>query len=200
MENKMIRFIDSRYNELFKIPDGGNVVLTSFNGEKATCTCHYMGDCHVMIGNNVYHICQFAEIMERNGTVIAPEIIKEGNICDTYEVYQIRDVRNTDYCFRSFEEAGKHFNRADYIQMYAGMLAPKTTLEDLYVKHNRDNRPFGKTMHSLSVSDVVVLNRNGESTAYYVDTFGFTDVSKLFNQALTADRDIKTRKPKETER
>ena len=27
--------------------------------------CRYIDDCHVEIGSELYHICQFAEIMER---------------------------------------------------------------------------------------------------------------------------------------
>ncbi|MDO4531078.1 MAG: replication initiator protein A, partial [Bacillota bacterium] len=34
---------------------------------------------------------------------------------------------------------------------------------------NHDERPFGRRMHSLSVSDVVVLHRNGEKKAFYID-------------------------------
>ena len=72
-ELKNIRFIDSNYNTLFFVPDGGNVVLTYSDGENLTRPCKYMGEYHAQIGNYVYHICEFAEKMERNGTTYAPE-------------------------------------------------------------------------------------------------------------------------------
>lgn len=72
-ETKMIRFIDSDYNTLFYVPDGGNVVLTYSDGEKLTRPCKFLDECHTQIGSNVYHICEFAERMERNGTTYAPE-------------------------------------------------------------------------------------------------------------------------------
>lgn len=70
---KKIRFIDSDYNTLFFVPDGGNVVLTCSDGEKLIRPCKYLDDYHVKIGSNVLHICEFAEKMERNGTYYAPE-------------------------------------------------------------------------------------------------------------------------------
>ena len=73
MDKNMIRFIDSRYNELFLVPDGGNVVLTYPDGEKVTRSCQYIDEYHAQIGSLVYHSCEFAEIMERNGTKYAPQ-------------------------------------------------------------------------------------------------------------------------------
>lgn len=72
-QEKMIRFIDSSYNTLFYVPDGGNVVLTYSDGEKAVRPCKFLDEYHTQVGHNVYHICQFAEIMERNGTSYVPE-------------------------------------------------------------------------------------------------------------------------------
>lgn len=70
---KMICFINSHYDPLFYVPDGGNVVLTFSDGEKATRPCKFLDEYHTQVGHNVYHICQFAELMERNGTSYAPE-------------------------------------------------------------------------------------------------------------------------------
>lgn len=72
-QEKMIRFIDSKYQTLFYVPDGGNVVLTYSDGEKAVRPCKFLDEYHTQVGHNVFHICQFAEIMERNGTSYVPE-------------------------------------------------------------------------------------------------------------------------------
>lgn len=37
-------------------------------------------------------------------------------------------------------------------------------------------------MHSLSVSDVVVLTQAGKKTAYYADTIGFKEVPEFLAQ------------------
>ena len=73
LNDKEIRFIDSSYRELFRIPDGGKINITLNNGEQLTRQCKYIDDYHFELGKmgsnygNVYHICQFAKIMERNG-------------------------------------------------------------------------------------------------------------------------------------
>lgn len=72
-EDKKIRFIDSQYQTLFYIPDGANIALTYSDGETAVRPCKFIDDYHTQIGNSIFHICQFAESMERNGTKYAPE-------------------------------------------------------------------------------------------------------------------------------
>ena len=68
-----IRFIDSSYNELFKIQDGAKINITMYDGEKRTRVCRYIDETHFeTVGGDLYHICQFAEIMERNGNQYAP--------------------------------------------------------------------------------------------------------------------------------
>jgi hypothetical protein len=69
---KGIRFIDSHYNELFRIADGEQIVITEMTGEKKECTCRYIDEYHTAVGNSLYHICEFAELMERRGASYAP--------------------------------------------------------------------------------------------------------------------------------
>ena len=54
-------------------------------------------------------------------------------------------------------------------------------MEDIYRTFNIDH-PKDFKGHSLSVSDVVVLHQNGQDTAHYVDSFGFTQVPEFFIQ------------------
>lgn len=72
---KGIRFIDPHYKELFRIPDGDQIRITYTDGEKRDSVCRYIDDYHVEIGSvrsNLLHICQFAEMMERNGGTVIP--------------------------------------------------------------------------------------------------------------------------------
>lgn len=69
---KGIRFIDPHYKELFRIPDGGKIRITTAWGEKSERTCRYIDEYHAEIGNNLYHICEFAERMEQNGATYEP--------------------------------------------------------------------------------------------------------------------------------
>lgn len=70
--NRDIRFIDASYNTLFTIPDGGSIVITGRDGTKTTKACAYIDDYHTRIGCMTFHICEFAETMERIGSVYAP--------------------------------------------------------------------------------------------------------------------------------
>lgn len=67
-----IRFINSSYTELFRIPDGGKIVIFSPWREREELVCRYIDEYHMEVGNNLYHICEFAERMERSSSVYEP--------------------------------------------------------------------------------------------------------------------------------
>lgn len=75
-----IRFIDPEYNELFRIPDSGYIVVTRPEGEIFPGTqeewvgkCKFLDEAHTEINGECFHICQFAEIQERISSTIRPE-------------------------------------------------------------------------------------------------------------------------------
>ena len=68
-----IRFIDPHYNEKFRIPDGGKIIVTYAWGEKAEQTCRFIDEYHTEVGSHLYHICEFAERMEQNGHTCEPK-------------------------------------------------------------------------------------------------------------------------------
>jgi hypothetical protein len=72
MDTREIRFIDSHYNPLFTIKDGEDVVLERVDGDTVQLRCRFIDEYHFEAGNFVYHIYQFAEIMEKNGTRYRP--------------------------------------------------------------------------------------------------------------------------------
>lgn len=95
----------------------------------------------------------------------------------TFEIYQLKSGDEThDIRFQPYEDitkAGKKPDFANYEKVYDGNAADLSgnlgeKLELLFEKFNHD-RPEDFKGHSLSVSDVVVL----EDKAYYVDDVGF---------------------------
>ena len=79
-ENREIRFITPNYDELFRIPDGGSIVVTRPEGVEYISECKYLDETHFEDNNhNCWHICQFAEIQERNGATVKPETEPEIN-------------------------------------------------------------------------------------------------------------------------
>ena len=181
-DKRDIRFIDSEYHTLFTIKDGEGIVITCFDGERMVLPCKYIDDCHVCVGNSAYHICEFAEMQERNGNIYVPAASKISDEIGTYEIYQIPAIADVDYCFRPYAEAKGNLQSADYQRSYAGMYAKGNSLEDLWAKHNRDSRPFAHRMRSMSVSDIVVLTQGGRKTAYYADTIGFKVAPEFLEQ------------------
>ena len=66
-----IRFINSSYDTLFRIPDGGTVEV-QFPDRKFSAKCEYIDDYHTLVGDSVFHICEFAEQMEYQGNTVEP--------------------------------------------------------------------------------------------------------------------------------
>lgn len=106
----------------------------------------------------------------------------------TYEIYQLkRSDELLDYRFtplQQLENQGLKVDSANYEKIYSGNLADGETLDDLYREFNV-NRPADFTGHSLSVSDVVVINRGIESKAYYCDSFGFPELQNFIKNELS---------------
>lgn len=69
---KGIRFITPDYKEMFRIPDGDRIRMTLPSGETQEQTCRYIDETHLEVGNNLYHICEFAERMQCNGVKTIP--------------------------------------------------------------------------------------------------------------------------------
>lgn len=67
-----IRFIDSRYNDLFKLPNGG-FIQVDYPNETVLKRCVFIDPYHTQVGNNVFHICEYAECMERIGATYQAE-------------------------------------------------------------------------------------------------------------------------------
>ena len=65
-----VRFIDSHYKEKFRVADGDKVRIVTANGEFRDRTVRYIDDYHMELdsgfGDNLYHICEFAEHFEAN--------------------------------------------------------------------------------------------------------------------------------------
>ena len=104
---------------------------------------------------------------------------------DRYAIYQIRDDgKGREYLFMGTEYLkGQGFSveYEDYQMVYGDVIGENETLDSLYEKFNIGH-PLDFRGHSLSVSDVVAIKRDGEVTAHYVDSFGYTELPDFFHQ------------------
>lgn len=118
---------------------------------------------------------------------------------DKFGIYQLKDKPELNRLhFESTENLKKLGKYDDVVKLdnynliYVGELSElkentrEETLEAIFEKFNID-RPEDFRGHSLSVSDMVVLQENGENTAHYVDSFGFTEIPE-FIQELTGEK------------
>ena len=77
---------------------------------------------------------------------------------------------------------GVQLNKDDYELVYEGLVGEfrgNATLEGIFTQFNT-NQPADFTGHSLSVSDVIVISVDDKDTAYYCDSFGFTEMPEFF--------------------
>ena len=115
---------------------------------------------------------------------------------DTFSIYQVpAGPEGRDFRYRPYEElqaAGLAVDRKNYALVYTAPLDKKTTLEDIYRTFNADDRPAGFRGHSLSVSDVVVVNRGGKEEAHYCDSIGFTPVPEFMRESPIKTAEMST--------
>ena len=126
---------------------------------------------------------------------------------DKYGIYQLKDDPELDkFRFAGTESLKRmgitkdNFDAVlpeNYKLVYMGELAElqgqtqSETLEAIYTKFNIDH-PADYKAHSLSVSDIVVLHEDGENSAHFVDSFGFTELPKFMLTLEGKENEIQT--------
>ena len=103
-----------------------------------------------------------------------------------FAIYQMDTGGEHTYQFMGVESAqklGYSIDGKDYRMVYAAPWTPTVTLDDIFERFNI-NRPNDFHGHSLSVSDVIVINRTAETKAYYVDSFGFEELPDFVQQRM----------------
>ena len=133
---------------------------------------------------------------------------------DKYGIYQLKD----DPGLRDFHFAGtaellkrgilsddfREIQPGNYNLVYAGELSDiygqsqMEKLNAIYEKCNIDH-PADYRGHSLSVSDIVVLHEDGENSAHFVDSYGFTKLPE-FMRALEGVKEQDTQKAEPEEK
>ena len=98
---------------------------------------------------------------------------------DRYAIYHVDEgTPGKQHLFMNMamvKEDGITIDAANYKCVYSGRLHENEKLDDLYAIFN-DNPPADYKAHSMSVSDVIITNREGNMQAYYVDRFGFAEL------------------------
>ena len=114
--------------------------------------------------------------------------LKEANLLlgtrQTFGIYQIKDDSpGENYAFMNMsfiESHGMQIKKEDYKLVYVGELSGNMSLDDIFERFNID-RPEDFRGHSLSVSDIVVLNDGEKVTAHFVDSISFEQLDSFLN-------------------
>ena len=114
--------------------------------------------------------------------------LKEANLLlgtrRTFGIYQIRDdLPGENYAFMNMsfiESHGMQIKKEDYKLVYVGEFLGNMSLDDIFERFNID-RPKDFRGHSLSVSDIVVLNDGEKVTAHFVDSISFEQLDSFLN-------------------
>ena len=113
-EKKYIRFINSDYQTLFYLPDGGRIRITYPDREPAERVCRFIDEYHTDIGGYHYHICEFAERMEQIGAKYVPlDYVREPEF---YEKY---------YLLATDKSSGPAYYYIDETETHAFAFAPR---------------------------------------------------------------------------
>lgn len=135
-------------------------------------------------GYGVHHRSEDGKyLIMGNGTRAFAVPAQEAQLAhDTFTIYQLkREDATRDYRFEPYDRlqaAGLAVDPTHYEPVYSGPMTPGMTLENIYTRFNIDH-PQDFKGHSLSVSDVVVVQQGGQSTAHYVDSFGYKQVPEF---------------------
>ena len=114
--------------------------------------------------------------------------LKEANLLlgtrRTFGIYQIKDdLPGENYAFMNMsfiESHGMQIKKEDYKLVYVGEFLGNMSLDDIFERFNID-RPKDFRGHSLSVSDIVVLNDGEKVTAHFVDSISFEQLDSFLN-------------------
>ncbi len=207
---KGIRFIDSHYQDKFRIRDGNRIRITFPDGEIQEKQCRYVDDTHFEMDRGIgpfslFHICQFAEQMERSGAAVAPADQPLAVLHETDDEIRIALVSSMRKWGRRYPDAGYggrfyHWLRAKNPEPYgsygngsamcvsaAGWLYD--TLDETRhvarltadVTHNHPEGVKG----AEATANAIFLSRTGASKdeirAYIITEFGY-DLSRTCNE------------------
>lgn len=161
---------DKRYSQ--KNIEWANDFLSDYSADDLEKKFHSYLNAHPILLNDI------ADSLRENLDKYIEKQQSQGNE-NTYSIYQVK--KGIDYLskrFVSYDELPDQPNIADYDLVYQGSLNDfgRNKLDEIFRKFNIDI-PADYKGHSLSVSDVIILNGN---EAHFVDSVGFKDIPDFF--------------------
>ena len=188
----MLPLTQSRALELF---DSDNVVYMLYpdNTESMVFEREEILNCNDLIFGIEKEDWETSKEYEQLKTQAENEILSENK--GKFSIYQLKDGDKLHYHrFASFNELKKKdlkIEANNYELIYTDNLQENDTLDTIYSKFNID-RPDDFKGHSLSISDIIVMEKDGEISSHYVDKTGFKELPVfLGNETFPSEKEIK---------
>lgn len=95
--NRDIRFIDSHYKELFRIPDGERIIVTDRDGKTESYPCRYIAQTEAMKSSDLFMKCRYLdELTGGRGTVFATGTPISNSMVELYTIHHGKEKRGAD--------------------------------------------------------------------------------------------------------
>ena len=158
--------------------NGQRIIENYADGSQLVKDVQTVDDTHFYVGSRFCHIQEYANQCLKRGCYVEPEQPQPGDKLDRLLIYQISHY-TCEYCFTDYDYAQNKLKATDYRCAYVANMPRDYTPDKCFRDFNYDDRPCANSMPSLSVSDLIVMERGDKAEALYVDAVGFKDVSRL---------------------
>lgn len=183
----------------------GTLVIAGFDGEGAHVSIDkkyidkitaYLNSHSCVDLGGIYLAPDFGVIKKESATVKNENGIRSeeeflNSSSALFGIYQLKIEESLrDHLFASLDTLkteGNKVERDNYDFVYAGLLSASDTLDTIFERFNI-NHPGDYNGRSLSVSDIVVIRKDGVNNAYYVDSLGFSKIPDFFGMGAAAAR------------
>lgn len=172
------RFLNRDEQQLFQVRNGQRIIENYADGSQLVKDVQTVDETHFYVGSRFCHIQQYANQCFKRGCYIEPEHPQPGDKLDRLLIYQIPHY-TCEYRFTDYDYAQNKLKATDYRCAYVANMPRDYTPDKCFRDFNYDDRPCANSMPSLSVSDLIVMERGDKAEALYVDAVGFKDVSRL---------------------
>lgn len=171
-------FLNRDGQQLFQVRNGQRIIENYADGSRLVKDVQTVDDTHFYVGSRFCHIQQYANQCFKRGCYVEPEHPQPGDKLDRMLIYQIPHY-TCEYRFTDYDYAQNKLKATDYRCAYVANMPRDYTPDKCFRDFNYDDRPCANSMPSLSVSDLIVMERSDKAEALYVDAVGFKDVSRL---------------------
>lgn len=158
--------------------NGQRIIENYADGSQLVKDVQTVDDTHFYVGSRFCYIQQYANQCFKRGCYVEPEHPQPGDKLDRLLIYQIPHY-TCEYRFTDYDYAQNKLKATDYRCAYVANMPWDYTPDKCFRDFNYDDRPCANSMPSLSVSDLIVMERGDKVEALYVDAVGFKDVSRL---------------------